>query len=183
MRAKFIFKTILALSVLIGTTPVWAQSIIFDPNEKELNLPFKYNNGKFEVNFSFSNLDNFEHIRLIAQCEVSLNVKGEQKDTAISVFKSSNSKFAKVLTTINGVKKLEKYPFVVSETISKTSLGSYGTVLEAHQLLGITQVDSLKIFIIDPDVRKIKNLIFVYDQDGEIIDRTVFVDNHWVRCK
>jgi hypothetical protein len=172
-----------ALSVWIGSTPSLAQSIIFDPNEKELNLPFKYNNGKFDVQFSFSNLNNFEHIRLIAQCEVSLNVKGEQKDTAISVFKNLNNKYAKVITTINGVKKIEKYPFVASETISKASLGPYGTVLEALQVLGITQVDSLKIFVIDPDVRKIKNLIFVYDQDGEIIDRTVFIDNHWVRCK
>ncbi len=183
MRVKFIFKTMLALSIWIASAPSLAQSIIFDPNEKELNLPFKYNNGKFEVNFSFSNLNNFEHIRLIAQCEVSLNVRGEPKDTAISVFKNSNNKYAKVLTTTNGVKKLEKYHFVVSETISKTSLGSYGTVLEALQFLGITQVDSLKIFIVDPDVRKIKNLIFVYDQDGEIIDRTVFIENHWVRCK
>jgi hypothetical protein len=184
MTFKIIFHVLIFNILFLNMGTAFGQVIAFDPNEKELNLPFKYNNGKFYLHLDALNFNKpTGPVREIAKCEVDISTKIGSKNVQVFVYKSSNKKFGKVITSYNGISTTSNYPYVVTETVTKDSLGQYATALEVAQLLGLTQVDSAKIIVVDPDLTQIKNLIFFYDEDGELIDQTIFINNQWMRCK
>lgn len=184
MSFKIIFHVLIFNILFLNMGSAYAQVIAFDPNEKELNLPFKYNNGKFYLHLDALNFNKSSGpVREIARCAVDISTKVGNKNVQVFVYRNSNNKFAKVITIYNGISTTSNFPYVFTKTVTKDSLGQYATALEVAQLLGVTQVDSAKIMVVDPDLNQIKDLIFFYDQDGELIDQTIFINNQWMRCK
>ncbi|MGZ3770443.1 MAG: hypothetical protein ACXVCP_17270 [Bdellovibrio sp.] len=172
---KIFFLILIFNGIFLNGVSSVAQIITFDPNQKELNLPFKYNNGRFYLHLDALNPKKpVTTVQEIAKCEI--------KNVQVMVYKGLAQKYGKIITTINGMPITTYYPFVLTKTVTKEALGQYSTAVDVMQFLGITQVDSLKIYAVDPNPANIATLIFFYDADGDLIDRTIFLKNQWQRC-
>lgn len=146
------------------------------PNDQEINLPVKIGEGG-KIDFQFGPAPSRRPRHLIASCKIGTY---EAK-----VFKDSDRRTAEILQTKDGQVSKKSVPYVFTQKITKDMLGQYSAAIEIAQQLGITQVDYAKIYLVDPqlEVTKSKALIFFYDTDDEVIDRTILSQEKWTRCQ
>ncbi len=151
---------------------------IFEPTEEEFNLPFAFKDGKINIKppkFNFGNIE-----KIINTCDADFLAKEEKFNVKAKIFKRGKQKYAKVKFKQDEMEKL--FPFVFTKTITKEILGQYSMAIDVAHVLGITQVDFLKIYVLDINLEDPLYFINFYDEDGELLDRTIFFKNQWNRC-
>jgi hypothetical protein len=146
------------------------------PSKGVINLPISFDeNGHIDFDF-FKKLPQ-KGPSLIADCKI--------ENYRAKVFKQDRIKSALITQVKNGQSKEKKVPFVYSKTLTKDMLGQYSAAVDIAQALGITQVEYIKLYLVDPNIQLEKNrtFVFFYDEDNEIIDKTILVGKQWFRCE
>ncbi len=150
-----------------------AESVIENPSKRIIRSPINLNpDGRLEIKPPGEPAP-----RLIAQCVLP--------DYNVRVLKSNGQRQAVIRQTRNGEIVERKIPFVLMQKLSKEMLGQYAAAVVIAQTLGFTDLDYVKIFVVDPQwpAQNSRALIFFYDEDDEVIDQTLVEQNSWVRCE
>jgi hypothetical protein len=100
------------------------------------------------------------------------------------VLKDGKQRRSTIREVVDGQERVRSFPYVYTRKFNKEMLGQYAVALDVAQELGITELDSIRIYVADPRVnlRKSKVLVFFYDSDDEVIERTLIGEKQWVRC-
>lgn len=149
------------------------------PNRGELNLPFDIDSaGKIKLILpSITNPLPDSAPRKLAECKID--------DYSVRVVKEHGLKKAYIEKMKDGQPSKKVIPYVFVQKLNKEMLGQYAAAVDVAQQLGITQIDYIKIFLVEPNIQiqKSKALVFFYDADDEIIDRTIIGERFWIRCQ
>jgi hypothetical protein len=151
-----------------------AESVIDNPSRRVINLPIGIENGEPVLRWPSRPSTK---PRLVAACRLP--------DLNVEVRKQFGQKRAVIQQTKDGVTSERVIPYVMVQKLTKDMLGQYAAAVVVAQQLGITEVDYVKIFLVDPqiDLKESKALVFFYDTDDDIIERTLVSGNMWERCE
>lgn len=153
-----------------------AQSVIERPNERVFNPPLKRDaQGRWGLKNPLKKTP--RPPRIIAECE--------QEEIQYLIIKENGEKHALIVETLNGeTTRVTKLENVANYKLSKEMLGQYAAALVLAQRLGLTEVDYVKIFTLKKPLsfEGAKELIFFYDSDDELIEKTFFDGKKWLRC-
>ena len=149
-----------------------ADSVVEHPNKGVTNLPISWENGFFK--FKLPRGAPSKIPRTVARCSLT--------NLDLEMVKTNKKLISKITETRNGIEVQREFKYVVSQTLRKEMLVQYQVAVEIAQQLGITEVDYIRIWIVDIQPKENKILIFFYDSDDEIIDRTILVGREWERC-
>lgn len=165
-------SSIIILITLFNYLPSFADSVTENPSKGVINLPIYKENGKVKI--SLPKGPPSKKPRTVARCHIS--------NLDVEVIKTNRQFKAEMYENKEGVVSHRTSPYVYSKTLRKEMLGQYQAAVEVAQQLGITEVDYIKIWVVELDQNESKVLIFFYDPDDEIIDRTILVGRNWERC-
>ena len=121
--------------------------------------------------------------KILAECLLIDSSGGQEVTYDLSVIKDQLLRTGQVVETSSAGRTETTFPYVYSKTFTKDMLGPYSAALEAAQVLGFTQVDSARLYVVDPDPRALKTILLIYDQDGELLDRIGGLSDNWQRCR
>ena len=165
----------LLFSVLVSPhLSIANESVIERPSQGVINLPLPDENGKIPISLPGKGPN--KGPRIIASCRLD--------NYSAQVIKENGQLRAVIRQTKNGVTSEKVIPYVLNKKLTKDMLGQYAAAVEVAQQLGITQVDYIKVYLVEPNIQFKKNraMVFFYDVDDDIIDRTLIGTNQWVRC-
>lgn len=149
-----------------------ADSVITHPSSGVINLPIVWEGGHLKI--SLPKGPPSKRPRIVARCGLA--------DFQIDVLKINKKLSAIIKESKDGVEIDRELKYVYTETVRKELLGQYQVAIIIAQQLGLTEVDYIKIWFLADKEAETKFLIFFYDSDDEIIDRTILVGKRWERC-
>lgn len=169
-------KTIVLLAAFIfPLSTSLAESVIDNPSKRVINLPVdRTPDGQWKL--TPPSLIRRSPPRIVASCKL----EGYQAQ----VIKENGQKKSVIKQLLNGEESTRVIPFVVTQKLTKDMLGQYAAAVVVAQELGLTEVDYVKIMLVDPrqDIKSSKALVFFYDSDDDIIERTLISGDQWERC-
>jgi hypothetical protein len=179
MMKQYLFLgifTILSFEVIISKVQA-ADSVIDHPSSRVLNTPIKLEtdeNGKIIIK---PNNPKPRPPKVVALCEIDSILQ-------IEVIKNIKRLSSRIRQVRDGQVTEKTFPYVFTQKLTKDMLGQYAAAVVIAQELGITELDYIKLFLVDPqrNTEDNKVLIFFYDRDDDIIDRTLLIGNQWIRC-
>lgn len=172
---NFVIKLFSAGTLLLAPSMSFSESVIDNPSRRVINLPIGVDDkGKPTLKFPSGPPKNPP--RLIAACNI--------EDLKIQVVKENGQRRAQIHQIKEGQESVKVVPFVVTQKLTKDMLAQYSAAIVIAQALGLTEVDYIKIMLVDPQLQfqDAKVLVFFYDTDDDVIERTLVTGNQWMRC-
>ncbi len=172
---NILIKISIASTLILTSSFGLGQSVIENPSERVINLPIRVDeNGQWKLKLPTG--PSKRPPRVIASCQL--------ENLSIQVIKENKQRKSEIREIKNGQESTRVIPFVVVQKVTKDMLGQYAAAVVIAQELGITEVDYIKIMLVDPQLKleDTKALAFFYDSDDDVIERTLITGNQWVRC-
>lgn len=177
---KTLFQNTLFFILAFLTTQLClAESVIDNPSKRVINLPVDVKDGNVKVTLPSG--PSVKPPRLIAACKVNdLQIRVTKEP---GILQQSQVR-ATIKQSKDGVITEKVVPYVLSKKLTKDMLGQYAAAVEIAQALGITEVEYIKVWLADPQlqIQDSKTLVFFYDSDDDVLDRTLIYGNQWLRC-
>lgn len=165
-------KTIIFLVLSFLNVNTQAEPVMDHPSKGVINLPINWEDGHLKI--SMPKGPPSKKVRAVAKCKIpNFNVE---------VIKSGKKLRANIRENKDGFESQRVFKYVYGKTLRKEMLGQYQVAVDVAQQLGITQVDYIKIWLVDFEQKDAKVLIFFYDSDDDLIDRTILIGKEWERC-
>lgn len=164
-----------AFFLALASTSAWADFRFIDPKSNEFSKPTLPSMPKTAP----------LKPKTLSACE-GLVYEHEEVSTEYDLFvlKLQGQRYGRIAEKSPSGQQSERIiPYVYTRTFTKDMLGQYSVAVDFAHALGITQVDSLRVYVLDPDPRLPKAIFHIYDEDGELLDRIGQLGDHWLRCR
>lgn len=120
--------------------------------------------------------------RTLSQCSVVLKDDTGSTELSMRVIKQNGLRSGWLQEKRDGASREYSMIYVHSQHFRKEMLGQYAAAVDVAHFLGITQLDSIRVYFVDPDPRLPRTIIEFLDEDGEILDRFGSSGDRWKRC-
>lgn len=167
---------ILVMTLLLTPVLGLGQSVISEPNDRIINPPVTVDkDGHLRLTNPMA--PKVRPPRIISSCALeNLNIK---------VIKQNGKRRGLIQQITNDKETIREIPNVVTIKLTKDMLGQYAAAVTIAQELGLTEVDYVKIYLVDPqpDFKNSKALLSFFDNDDDLIEKTIVIGDQWLKCQ
>lgn len=171
-KISFILTLIILLTPLIGLS----QSVIGEPNDRLLNPPITADKDG-QIHLKNPMAPKVRPPKIISSCLL--------ENLAIRVIKQNGKRRGQIQQNSNGQITVREVPNVITLKLTKDMLGQYAAAVTIAQELGLTELDYVKIYLVDPqpDFKNSKALVSFFDNDDDLIEKTIVIGDQWLKCQ